>query len=90
MPREVVKQSNVSLKSDGSRNVVEAVLEMKNRTALSGQVVELIGGDASRTNFGCYLRLLNNLNDVKTVRMIRCSLVDADMDQLLHLLSQMP
>ena len=63
---------------------------MKSRTAHTGQVVELIGGDASRTNFGCYLRSLSNLNEAKTVRVIRCSLVDADMDHLLHLLSQMP
>lgn len=30
------------------------------------------------------------LTTIKTVRMIRCQLVDADMDHLLHLLAQMP
>jgi hypothetical protein len=90
MPREVSKQSNVCLKSEGSRNVVESVLELKSRTARTDHIVELIGGDASKTNFGCYLRSLRELKEVKTVRMIGCSLVDADMDQLLHLLTQMP
>lgn len=30
------------------------------------------------------------LATIKTVRMIRCQMVDADMDHLLHLVAQMP
>jgi hypothetical protein len=90
MPREVTKQSNVCLKSEGSRNLVESVLEMRSKTARTSEIIELIGGDASKTNFGCYLKALKEYREVKTVRMIRCSLVDADMDHLLHFLSQSP
>lgn len=85
MPREVIKQAN--LKSEGSRNIVESVLEMKSKTAVSAELIELVGGDAAKTNFSCYLKTLKDNKEVKTVRMIRCSLVDADLDQLLHFLA---
>jgi hypothetical protein len=90
MSREVVKPSNVCLKSEGSRNVVESILEMKNKTARNGELIELIGVNAAKTNFGCYLKTLKDFREIKTVRMIRCSLVDADMDNLLNFLSENP
>lgn len=87
MSREVVKQTNACLKSEGSRNIVESVLEMKSKTAVSAELIELVGGDAAKTNFSCFLKTLKDHKEVKTVRMIRCSLVDADLDQLLNFLA---
>ena len=60
---------------------------MKSRTALSDELIELVGSDAAKTNFSCYLKTLKEHKQVKTVRMIRCSLVDADLDQLLNFLA---
>ncbi len=88
MSKEVSKPISVATKGDGNRNIIEAIIDMKNRTIKTGQLVELVGGDASKVNFGCYLRSLKEMQGIKTVRVIRCSLVDADMDQLLHFLSQ--
>lgn len=42
----------------------------------------------SKINFDCYLRSLGDVSSVKILRIIRCSLVDADMDYLLHFLSK--
>jgi len=42
----------------------------------------------SKINFDCYLRSLGNVSSVKILRIIRCSLVDADMNYLLHFLSK--
>lgn len=60
---------------------------MKSRTAVSEELIELVGGDAAKTNFSCYLKTLKDHKQVKTVRMIRCSLVDTDLDHLLNFLS---
>lgn len=90
MPKEVIKQSDACLKSESSRNLVESVLEMKSRTVCTQEIIELIGMDAAKTNFPCFLKTLKQFRQAKTVRMIRCSLVDADFDHLLHFLADSP
>lgn len=48
----------------------------------------MIGADASKVKFDCYLKSLGDIKDVKTIRIISSKLVDADMDILLNTLSQ--
>ncbi len=87
LPREAVKEEQ---KHDSSRNVVESILEMRARTTRSKDLVELIGGNAAKINFDCYLRSLGSVGEVRTIRMIRSQLVDADFDHLLRFLSHHP
>jgi hypothetical protein len=87
LPRETVKEEQ---KHDSSRNVVESILETRARTTRSKDLVELIGGNAAKINFDCYLRSLGSVGEVRTIRMIRSQLVDADFDQLLRFLSLHP
>jgi hypothetical protein len=55
---------------------------------MNKELIELIGVDISKINFSCYLKTLKGTNSVKTIRMIRCGMSDADFDHLLNFLSE--
>ena len=89
MPEEVRREDGLA-KMEATRNQIEAVIELKEKTAKHDGLVELVGGDVSRVNFDCYLRALGELEQTRTLRMIRSGLVDADMDSVLKLLAVHP